>query len=139
MEDAIPDAFGRQSGPLVRLPRIGPVGATALIGQDVVNLAGEPLGQVKEIMLDMRAGEVSYAVLAFGGFLGIGDKLFAVPWRALRQDAPGRKMILDVAGTRLAHAPGFDKARWPDMADRYWKTEIDAYYGLEPAARPLPP
>ncbi|MDP3137793.1 MAG: PRC-barrel domain-containing protein, partial [Burkholderiaceae bacterium] len=62
------------------------MGADTLVGNDVYNKDGEDLGDVKEIMLDMRSGRVSYAVLSFGGFMGMGDKLFAVPWDVLKLD-----------------------------------------------------
>ena len=64
------------------------MGADTLVGNDVYNTAAEDLGDIKEIMLDMRSGRVSYAVLAFGGFLGMGEKLFAVPWSAIVPISP---------------------------------------------------
>jgi hypothetical protein len=62
------------------------MGADTLIGNDVYSRQAEKLGEVKEIMLDMRSGRISYAVLSFGGFLGMGEKLFAIPWSALTLD-----------------------------------------------------
>ncbi len=63
--------------------------ASTLTGDRVRNAAGEDLGKVEEIMLDVPGGRIAYAVLSFGGMLGIGDKLFAVPWSALRLDTGG--------------------------------------------------
>ncbi len=103
--------------------------AKTLIGDDVVNAANEKLGAVEAIMLDIGRGRVAYAVLAFGGFLGIGEKLFAVPWRALALDADRKCFVLDVPKERLERAPGFDKGRWPSMADQRWATEVHDYYG----------
>ena len=72
------------------------MGAETLIGSDVYNKKGEDLGDIKEIMLDMRTGRVAYAVLSFGGFLGMGGKLFAVPWTALVLDTENKRFALDV-------------------------------------------
>lgn len=107
------------------------MGADTLVGNDVYNLQEEDLGDVKEIMLDMRTGHVSYAVVAFGGFLGLGDKLFAVPWSALKLDTVNKRFTLAVDKERLVDAPGFDKDHWPDMADATWAQGIHDYYGTQ--------
>jgi len=108
------------------------MGADTLIGNDVYNRDGEDLGDVKEIMLDMRSGRVSYAVLSFGGFMGMGEKLFAVPWDALKLDTENKRFTLNVNKQQLESAPGFDKDHWPDMADATWEKSIHAYYGTKP-------
>ena len=108
------------------------MGADTLVGNDVFNRDSVDLGDIKEIMLDMRTGRVSYAVLSFGGFLGVGEKLFAVPWDALKLDTANKRFVLDVKKDRLDSAPGFDKAHWPDMADVTWEKGIHAYYGTKP-------
>jgi sporulation protein YlmC with PRC-barrel domain len=108
------------------------MGAGTLIGNDVVNAKDEQLGDIKEIMLDMRSGKVSYAVLSFGGFLGMGEKLFAVPWDALKLDTKNKRFSLDVEKDRLKDAPGFDTNLWPNMADQSWAKEIHAFYGTTP-------
>lgn len=105
------------------------MGASTLIGDHVRNKQDEELGDIKEIMLDTRTGEVSYAVLSFGGFLGMGDKLFAVPWDALTLDTEHKGFLLDVDKARLKDAPGFDKSKWPDMSDPSWVKRIRTYYG----------
>ena len=83
-------------------------------------------------MLDMRSGRIAYAVLSFGGFLGMGEKLFAVPWNALTLDTDNKRSILNVEKDRLKDAPGFDNDNWPDMADTTWATGIHDYYGTQP-------
>lgn len=110
------------------------MGADTLIGNDVYNQKGEDLGDIKEIMLDMRTGKVGYAVLSFGGFLGMGEKLFAVPWNALTLDTENKRFVLNVEKDRLKNAPGFDKDKWPNMADESWAKEIHSYYGTKPYA-----
>ena len=108
------------------------MGADTLLGNDVYNPAGDDLGDIKEILLDVRTGRVSYAVLSFGGFLGLGNKLFAVPWNALKLDTVNKRFTLDVAKERLEQAPGFDKDNWPDMADPTWANSVHSYYGTQP-------
>jgi sporulation protein YlmC with PRC-barrel domain len=108
------------------------MGADTLVGNDVYNQKGENLGDIKEIMLDMRSGKVSYAVLSFGGLLGMGETLFAVPWSALKLDTKKKRFSLDVPKDRLKNAPGFDKDHWPNMADQSWEKQIHSYYGTKP-------
>jgi len=106
--------------------------ADTLIGDNVVNAAGEDLGEIKAIMLDVESGRVAYAVLSFGGFLGMGNKLFAIPWSALTLDADEKRFVLDVAKDRLDNAPGFDKDHWPAMADASWARQLHEYYEVRP-------
>ena len=105
------------------------MGADTLIGDSVVNAAEEDLGDIKEIMLDMQTGQIAYAVLSFGGVLGLGDKLFAVPWQALQLDTVNKRFVLDCSKEKLESAPGFDKDRWPDMASPEFGTQIHNFYG----------
>jgi sporulation protein YlmC with PRC-barrel domain len=108
------------------------MGASTLTGDKVVNASGEDLGKVHEIMIDTATGRVAYAVLSFGGFLGMGDKLFAIPWSRLSLDEDRQVFVLNVDKTTLEQAPGFDKNNWPDMEDRAWSTEIYSYYRSRP-------
>ena len=107
------------------------MGADTLIGEDVYNHEDENLGDIKEIMLDIHSGKIAYAVLSFGGFLGMGEKLFAVPWKALTLDMENKRFVLPVDKERLKQAPGFDADNWPDMADLSWEQEIHTYYGIQ--------
>jgi sporulation protein YlmC with PRC-barrel domain len=113
------------------------MGAETLVGNDVFNRDSVDLGDIKEIMLDMRSGRVSYAVLSFGGFMGIGEKFFAVPWQALKLDTENKRFVLDVSKDQLESAPGFDKDHWPDMADPTWEKSIHAHYGTRPYSESL--
>lgn len=90
--------------------------AETLTGSPVINPKGEELGKLTDVVLDVRGGRVAYAVLSCGGFLGIGDKLFAIPWSALALDADRKCFILDVDRASLESAPGFDKDHWPATA-----------------------
>jgi sporulation protein YlmC with PRC-barrel domain len=106
--------------------------AGSLSGDRVRNNAGEDLGKIEEIMIDIHGGRVAYAVLSFGGFLGMGNKLFAVPWHALTVDLDNHEFVLDVGRETLENAPGFDKSDWPDMADPDWGAQIHRHYGRTP-------
>ena len=111
-------------------PRI--MAADTLEGDKVKNRAGDDLGTLEHIMLDVPSGRIAYGVLSFGGFLGMGDKLFAIPWQALELDTEDHAFILDVEVERLKQAPGFDKDHWPTMADEQWATQIHDYYRATP-------
>jgi sporulation protein YlmC with PRC-barrel domain len=111
------------------------MGADTLIGNDVYNTANESLGTIKELMIQMSTGKISYAVLSFGGFLGMGDRLFAVPWQALTLDAQKKRFTLNVSKEQLKDAPGFDKDHWPAMADSSWESKVHTFYGVKTTGR----
>lgn len=110
-------------------PRL--MGANTLIGNDVYSQNDEDLGDIKEIMLDTTDGTVCYAVLSYGGFLGMGEKLFAVPWQALTLDTENKRFVLNVDSEKLESAPGFDKDNWPNMADETWANSVHNFYGTD--------
>lgn len=93
----------------------GVLKASELIGMSVQGTDGKKLGDIKDLVIDPEEGGVEYAVLEFGGFAGIGDKYFAVPWDALQLDQSNKKLLLDVHKRELKDAPGFDKNNWPDL------------------------
>jgi sporulation protein YlmC with PRC-barrel domain len=134
--DASKDSTGTET-PIVgggdELTNDGPgpevMGASTLIGDDVINGLGESLGLIKEIMLDVPCGRVAYAVLSSGGLFGVGDKLYAIPWSALTLDTSRKCFVLNVSREQMENAPGFDKDHWPPMADPTWATDLHNYYG----------
>src|SRR3569832_2438669 len=120
--------------PYLDNPGPGPVltPADSLTGDSGVSTTGEELGEIEASMLDVPRGRVAYAVLSFGGFLGMGNKLFAVPWEALTLNERDHEFILDVDRTVLEKTPGFDKVDWPDMADPHFATEVHQHCGGGP-------
>lgn len=102
-----------------------------LVGADVKNSAGKDLGKIKDVVVDPESGRVAYAVLQFGGFMGVGDKLFAIPWRSmqLRDDD---LVTLDIEKSQLENAQGFEDKDWPNMADQQWATTTHKHFGQEP-------
>jgi sporulation protein YlmC with PRC-barrel domain len=106
---------------------------TKFIGADVENPQGEDLGDIKDVVIDRTSGRIVYAVVSFGGFLGLGEKLFAVPWGAFSQSAADKDtFMLAVDQERLRNAPGFDQNNWPQMVDRDWVSNLYTYYGVTP-------
>ncbi len=101
---------------------------STLVGDEVENTQGEKLGKLEDIMLDLESGEVAYAVLSVGGFLGLGDKLFALPWSKLNVDQQRKCIVINASKERFKDMPGFDKDHWPDMADPTWQSQISSYY-----------
>lgn len=122
-ESQIPDkSVDSESGPVTLLS------ADTITGDEVRNMQDEKLGKIQDIMLDVTNGKIRYAVLSSGGFLGMGDNLFAVPWRALKQDKENKHFLLDIDVERIKKAPGFDKDNWPNMADAQWNSTVESYY-----------
>jgi sporulation protein YlmC with PRC-barrel domain len=106
--------------------------ATDLIGKPVKNAANEDLGKIEEIVVDANSGRILYGVLSFGGFLGMGDKLFAVPWQSFALPDDANAFVLDVSTDRLKNAEGFDQSQWPDFADEAWAVKTYKHYEQTP-------
>ena len=102
---------------------------------DVVNRSGEKVGDVEDIVLD-RNGNVAYAVVSTGGFLGVGERLHAVPWRSLQTDTGADNFLLDVDRDKLRSAPGFDASSFPDVNDPKWSSENRKHFAARPAPAP---
>ena len=109
-----------------------PVKASSIIGTDVVNPKGDSLGNVKEVVIDPRTGKVAYAVVSFGGFLGRGEKLFAIPFSLFEYNVAKNEYVLDVSKERLDAAPGFDADHWPSMAEEKWNRDVYKYHERSP-------
>ncbi len=103
----------------------------SVIGTKVVNAQNEDLGKIEELVLEAGSGRVAYAVLSFGGFLGMGDKDFLIPWKSLRFDVANNRVILNLDKERLKNAPGFDKGAWPNMTDPNFGQGVSQYYGYD--------
>jgi sporulation protein YlmC with PRC-barrel domain len=112
--------------------------ASTLEGDDVVNPGGEKLGKLKELMIDITTGSVGYAVLSRGGVMGMGEKLFAIPWSIMTVDGDNEQIVLDVTEDFLDTAPGFDPDNWPEFSSPTWGEDIHRHYGVEPSGRGTP-
>ena len=109
-----------------------PVKASSIIGTSVVNPKGDSLGDIKEVVIDPRTGKVAYAVVSFGGFLSMGEKLFAIPFSSFEYNVAKSHYVLDVSKERLEAAPGFNPDAWPSMADEKWNRDVYKYYQRPP-------
>ncbi|GAA0769018.1 PRC-barrel domain-containing protein [Ideonella azotifigens] len=118
--------------PVPNGPGPGLLTASTITGDKILNLQEQTLGTIEEIMLDMSSGRIAYVVMASGGFLGLGEKLFALPWSALTLDADRKCFVLDASKEKFDHAPGFDKDSWPSEADREWHVQVHRYYSRPP-------
>jgi len=104
--------------------------ATRVTGFPVRNTSGETIGSIEEVVIDLEHNNIAYFALSFGGFLGVGDKLFAIPAKelTLEHDEGQAYFRLDISVEKLKSAPGFDRRDWPDVADERWREEIDRHY-----------
>jgi hypothetical protein len=106
--------------------------ANTLTGNKLFTSDREDIGKITEIMLDVPSGRIAYAVLSSGGFLGMGDRLYAIPWSALTLDTDEKCFRLNVTADRVKNAPCFDKDHWPAMADPQWGSSLHQYYNRQP-------
>jgi sporulation protein YlmC with PRC-barrel domain len=115
----------------------GVVRGKDLMGLNVYGDKDEKLGDIQDLVIDPVQGKIRYAVVTFGGFLGMGDKYFAVPWSDIQFVSKGTTSsgtikedhcILAISKDELKNAPGFDKNNWPNFADRNWNVNVDKYY-----------
>ena len=101
---------------------------SALAGELVVNRDDVELGTLEHFMIDVAEGRIAYGVLSRGGVMGLGARLFAVPWRALALDAERKCFVLDVPIEWLREAPNFDREHWPSMADPAFTRAVEDFY-----------
>lgn len=106
--------------------------ASTITGDTVKNANGDDLGNIEEIVIDLDSGRVAYTVLAAGGFLGLGEKFFAIPWDMITVDTDNHEVILDVDKELLEKAPGFDRDNWPEASDRAYQSDVYRYYERTP-------
>ena len=106
--------------------------ASDLRGKRVTNDKGEDLGRLEDIVTDANSGRILYGVLSFGGFLGLGDKYFAIPWASLELSGDAKALVLNVDRDRLIHAEGFPRDHWPNFADEQFATNTYKYYDQTP-------
>lgn len=128
-------AFAQERGSINRddfAPAMRWQKSSDLIGKKIVNSSAEHLGKLEEIVVDASSGRILYGVLSFGGVLGVGDKLFAIPWPALNLASDCKEFVLNVDKDRLKNASGFDKSQWPNFADEQFATTTAEYYGQRP-------
>lgn len=112
-------------------PGDGLLTANMLFGGKVVNPRHQTLGTITELLLDASRGRIAYAVIATGGFMGVNEQFFAIPWTALAHDAENRRFVIDADRSTLAGAPHFERDSW-QAVDARWHREIHDHYGAQP-------
>lgn len=117
-----------REGPDANMP-VERLTATSIMADKIENPHGEQLGQIDNLMINLQRGEVEYAVVEFGSFLGIGGKLFAIPFAELKLDPQKKVFILDRDREYLQKSPGFDKTHWPDTNDHSYFDNVGMYWG----------
>jgi sporulation protein YlmC with PRC-barrel domain len=117
-----------QEGPNANRP-VQCLTAKSIIGDAIENPEGERLGTIDNLMINVRTGEIEYVVVEFGSFLGIGGKLFAIPFRELRLNPDAQVFILNRDKEYLKESPGFDKTHWPETNDHTYFDNVKLYYG----------
>ncbi|GHN03080.1 hypothetical protein WSM22_45690 [Cytophagales bacterium WSM2-2] len=115
-----------QNGPNANRP-VHILTASSIIGDNVENKKGESIGKISDIMLNTLDGKIQYLIIEFGGFLGIGEKLFAVPFSAIKLNIANKDFILDMDKEFLEKAPGFNKDHWPETNGHYF--DVDRHWG----------
>ena len=108
------------------------IGANQVQGTTVYNTSSEKLGSVADVMIDKESGRIAYAVLSFGGFLGIGDRYYPLPWEKLRYDTELGGYIVDVDRETLEGAPSYSDDAAASWNDDAWGRNVYAYYGVHP-------
>ena len=103
--------------------------ATTVKGTDVYNGEGEHLGHVDDIVLDKVSGHAEYAIMSFGGFLGIGEKFHPLPWQSLTVDPGLGGYVVSVSRDQLEGAPSYDVREEPDWSDPDYARRLQGYYG----------
>ena len=102
------------------------------VGTAVYNRQGEHIGSVYNLMIDKYSGQVAYAVMSFGGFLGIGESYHPLPWKKLTYDPRLGGYVVDLDRRELETAPSYTASTMPDWSDRTYGHRVDEFYGVPP-------
>lgn len=105
---------------------------SALKGSRVGNFAGEDLAKVDDFVVDLATGQLRYVIVSTGGFLGIHDKLRAIPWELFSVRASDHEFLIDIEKQMLLDAPTFERAHWPDMSSQTWSDAVHAHFSQKP-------
>ena len=108
------------------------IAATKVEGTPVFNMKNEKLGTIEDIMIDKRSGKVAYAVMSFGGFLGMGESHHPLPWPMLRYDPSIGAYFVNLDRKALEGAPYYGAGERIDWADERWGRKVHDYYGVAP-------
>jgi sporulation protein YlmC with PRC-barrel domain len=108
------------------------IAASKVNGTSVYNRQGDSLGSIYDVMIDKRSGRVEYAIMSFGGFLGMGEHYHPLPWNLLQYDERQGGYIVDIDRDRLQGAPAYATSATPDWSTGAYGRQVDDYYGVSP-------
>ena len=127
--------YGYEPYPALRartVDRFEVASADMLIGKDVENPQGDNLGEIADLAIDLSSGRIAYATLEYGGWLGLGETVAAMPWQSLKADLAERQFTLDVTTDQLKTLPSSAREEWPQTLDRQWLAQVYSRYGEKP-------
>jgi sporulation protein YlmC with PRC-barrel domain len=116
----------------VQTTRSSLIEASKVQGTDVYNPHGEKLGVVDDVMIDKRSGQAAYAIMSFGGFLGLGGDFYPIPWKTLKFDSAIGGYVVDIEPRVLEGAPAYAAGAEPQWGDRNYEENLHRYYGAPP-------
>ena len=105
---------------------------------ELTNAQGEELGEIEEVLIDPNTGRIAYLLVEHGGFLGMGEDVFAVPWGVARYVSENDELVLDISEERLKNAPRFDRKDRSPLGEREWAMSVHSFYGATPYWRDRP-
>jgi len=108
------------------------IAADQVEGTSVYNPSGESLGSVEDVLIDKHSGKIAYAVVGFGGFLGIGDRHYPLPWEKLKYDTSMGGFVVDIDRRTLEGAPSYTSDETVGWEDPAWGRRVYDYYGARP-------
>jgi sporulation protein YlmC with PRC-barrel domain len=110
------------------------IAADQVEGTSIYNAKGESLGSVEDVMIDKVSGRIAYAIAGFGGFLGIGNRHYPLPWDKLKYDTRVGGYVVDLDRRVLEGAPSYSDAEVAGWQDPAWGRRVYDYYGTPPYA-----
>jgi hypothetical protein len=108
------------------------IAGSKVTGTNVYNTAGENIGSIYDVMIDKHSGNVAYAVMSFGGFLGMGSEYHPLPWSTLKYDIGKEGYVVNLSKSMLAGAPHYSLGTNPGWGNRDYETKLHSYYGVGP-------
>jgi len=129
---ATPGPASPAEGDIPRRPTSHLIASDRVEGTAVFDPSGHRLGSIRNLMIDKVGGTVEYAVLSFGGFLGIGASQYPLPWNKLRFDIGLGGYVVDVTEEQLKDAPSYERDEAVDWSDANWGEKVRGYYGPSP-------
>ena len=115
------------------------IGANKVEGTDVFNAGGDRVGSIHDLMIDKQSGQVAYAIMSFGGFLGVGNSYHPLPWPLLRYNTNLGGYVVDIKETEPEDAPSYPVGVEPAWGDPEYESKLRDYYGVRPHRGPSGP